>query len=465
MAKKNDISFSEYPLPDSLSAELQVLADMVSLPETIVETQRILKPSAFSDERCRAAFETLQKMSKDGMVIDLPSAYGRLGRDLMQKGIMPMMTNVGSHQTAVQHFSLLKDLYVKRKCYFKAMELLMKASDSRTTTQDIIGSVGSLAERLRLELDAESGTQHISEVINDLGEQIEETKRDRAEGKVLRVPTGFYTLDFLTYGGWHSGNLIILAARPSVGKTAIMLQMVRAAAASGKSAQVFNLEMTNTELAQRFLFSTGRVSPVQIAKGEVEWGDFEYASGQFASKPIYLTDSVYDIDEIRQRIILARQSGRCDVAFIDYLGLIRMRSARKGSNLSEIIAETTKGLKHLAKECKIPIILLCQLNRVSAAEKRPPEMHDLRDSGGIEQDADAILMLERAGYEEDGRDINIWVRKNRGGKAGNVKVEIEANETYTEFRDKNDPRPPLPTMPAMANDFENNFDNEQDLPF
>lgn len=462
MARQQQTSFSEYPLPDSLSAELQVLADMVSLPETIREAQRILKPSSFSDEQCRDAYETLLKMSKDGMVIDLPSAYGRLDRGLMQKGIMPMMSNVGSHQTSMQHFSMLKDLYVKRKCYFKAMELLISSSDSRTTTQDIIGKVGSLADRLRLELDAESGSQHISEVINDLGEQIEENKRDRESGKVLRVPTGFYTLDFLTYGGWHRGNLVILAARPSVGKTAVMLQMARAAANAGKAVQVFNLEMTNVELAQRFLFSTGRVTPVQIARGDVEWTDFEYASGQFASKPIYLSDSVYDIDEIRQRIILSCQSGKCDVAFIDYLGLIRMRSARKGSNLSEIIAETTKGLKHLAKECKIPIILLCQLNRVSAAEKRAPEMHDLRDSGGIEQDADAILMLERAGYEEDGRDINIWVRKNRGGKAGNVKVEIEANETYTEFRDKNDPRPPMPTV---SNDFENDFDNNQDMPF
>ena len=462
MAKKDTVSFSEYPLPDSLSAELQALADMVSLPETVVEAQRLLKPSVFSDDKCREAYETLQKMSKEGMIIDLPSAYGKLDRELMQKGIMPMMTNVGSHQTAIQHFSMLKDLYVKRKCYFKAVELLMTATDSRSSTQDIIGKVGSMAERLRQELDAESGAQHISEVINDLGDQIEENKRDRESGKVLRVPTGFYTLDFLTYGGWHKGNLVILAARPSVGKTAVMLQMARAAANAGKSVQVFNLEMTNVELAQRFLFSTGRVTPVQIARGDVEWTDFEYASGQFASKPIYLSDSVYDIDEIRQRIILACQSSKCDVAFIDYLGLIRMRSARKGSNLSEIIAETTKGLKHLAKECRIPIILLCQLNRVSAAEKRAPEMHDLRDSGGIEQDADAILMLERSGDDEEGRDINIWVRKNRGGKAGNVKVEIEANETYTEFRDKNDPKPPTPLMP---NDFENDFENNEDIPF
>jgi replicative DNA helicase len=106
--------------------------------------------------------------------------------------------------------------------------------------------------------------------------------------------------------------------------------------------------------------------------------------------------------------------------------------------LSQALAETTTELKHTAKACGIPIVLLCQLNRSSASEKRAPEMHDLRDSGAIEQDADIILMLERASEDEDGKEINIWVRKNRGGKAGNVKIEVVANDTYTVFTEKAD---------------------------
>lgn len=450
--RKQEISISEYPLPDSLSTEIQIIADIISLPETLIEAERIITLDMFSDEKCRDAFSALRGMAKEGMIIDLPSAFGKIDRDLMQKGVIPMMQNTGGALSAIQHYATLKDFFIKRKCYFKAIELLSGSVNSNTSAEDLISQAGDLAETLRKEIDTDKGTQHISAVLNELGEQVEETMKNRAEGKVLRVPTGFYTLDWLTYGGFNSGNLVILAARPSVGKTAIMLQMARAAAQSGKAVNLFNLEMTNTELAQRFLFSTELVTPVQMARGEIEWNAFESASAQFASKPIYLNDSASTIDEIVARITLNTQAGKCDIAFIDYLGLISMGTK---APLYQAIAETTKRLKQTAKACKIPIVLLCQLNRASASENRSPMLYDLRDSGSIEQDADIVLMLERASTSEDGRDVNIWVRKNRQGKAGEVKIEIEGNDTFTAFRDKNDPTPPPPTF--------NDFDN--DIPF
>ena len=106
---KQQTTLSEYPLPDSLSAEIQAIADIISLPESLQEAQRILRPSMFSDDGCKAAYEALLNMGKDGMVIDLPSAYGRLDRGLMQKGVMPMMANSGGLTTTLQHFSVLKD--------------------------------------------------------------------------------------------------------------------------------------------------------------------------------------------------------------------------------------------------------------------------------------------------------------------------------------------------------------------
>lgn len=456
MAKTNNATtIADYPIPYLPSTEYQVIADIISLPETLMEAERMIHPGMFSDEQCKQAYETLQQMSKEGMVIDLPSAYSRIGKDFLRNDILSCLGSVGGVQSAIQHFSVLKNMYIKRKCYFKALELLVGASDTGTSAQDLIGKVDSMAQRLRKEVDLDKSTQHISEVINDLGNQIEDTKKMKAEGKTLRVPTGFYTLNWLTYGGFNAGNLVILAARPSQGKTAVMLQMARAAASHGKTVNLFNLEMTNTELAQRFLFSTGKVTPLQMARGDVEWVDFEDASSEFASKPIYLNDSANTIEEIRSRIILNSQSGRCDIAFIDYLGLIRMTSSAK-SNLSQVIAETTKSLKTLAKECRIPIVLLCQLNRASASEKRPPEMHDLRDSGGIEQDADIVLMLERVGETE----LNMWVRKNRQGKAGDIKVELDANETFTTFKDRAEPEPVV--YRPVTNDFEN---TNNDFPF
>ena len=448
-------TISEYPLPDSLSTEIQIIADIIYLPETMVDAERMLSLDMFTDDKCRDAFNTLRNMAKEGMTIDLPSVYGRIDRALMQKDVIEKMAHTGGVVTAIQHFATLKSFYIKRKCYFKAMDLLMGAVNTRVSAEDLIGQAGQFADNLRKEIDADKGTQHISTVLNELGDQVEEIMKNRAEGKVLRVPTGFYSLDYATYGGFNAGNLVILAARPSVGKTAIMLQMAKAAAQHGKAVNLFNLEMTNTELAQRFLFSTELVTPVQMARGEIEWNAFESASALFASKPIYLNDSASTADEIIARITLNSQSGKCDIAFIDYLGLIGM-----GTNapLYQAIAETTKRLKQTAKACKIPIVLLCQLNRASASENRSPMLYDLRDSGSIEQDADIVLMLERAATSEDGRDVSMWIRKNRQGKAGDYKVDIEGNDTFTSFKDKNDPTPPPPEF--LGNDFDDN-----DIPF
>ena len=358
--------------------------------------------------------------------------------------------------TVLQHFSELRDVHLRKRSYLEALEMVMLSSRGTTTSQDIINKAGSLAETLRKEAEIGKGMQHISDAFNELGEKIEENIRMRKEGKIIRVPTGFSVLDYLTYGGFNAGNLVILAARPSVGKTAVMLQMAKAAAMSGKAVNLFNLEMTNTELAQRFLFSTELITPVQMAKGEIEWNAFESASAQFASKPIYLNDSASTADEIIARITLNAQADKCDIAFIDYLGLIGMGTK---APLYQAIAETTKRLKQTAKACKIPIVLLCQLNRASASENRSPMLYDLRDSGSIEQDADIVLMLERASSSEDGRDVSMWIRKNRQGKAGDYKVDIEGNETFTAFKDKNDPTPPPPET------WYNDFDDDKDIPF
>lgn len=453
--KQHIHTMSEFPLPDSLPTEMQVIADIISLPGTLGDAERTITPEMFSDERCRNAYITMRAMAKDGMLIDLPSVFGKIDRELMQKGIMPMLSNVGSPLSVLQHYSALKEYDLKRKCYLRTLQLFMDSCNANVSAQQLIGDVGQFSEDIRKEIDADKGTQHISEVLNDLGSQVEELMKSKAEGKVLRIPTGFYTLNYLTYGGFNMGNLVVLAARPSVGKTAIMLQMAKAAAMAGKAVNLFNLEMTNTELAQRMIFSTGKVTPLQMARGEVIWTDFEVASGQFASKPIYLNDSATTADEIISRITLNSQAGKCDIAFIDYLGLIQMGTK---APLHQAIAETTKRLKQTAKACRVPIVLLCQLNRASASEKRAPMLYDLRDSGSIEQDADIVLMLERASDNEDARDVNMWVRKNRQGKAGEIKIEIEGNETFTAFRDKNEPPPPpLP-------EWDTNFENDN-LPF
>ena len=445
-SNKNQVSLQEYPIPQSDGLEIQVIADIISQPESIAEAERTITHDMFENKDCRSAWMALKRMAKDGMTIDLPSTYSRLDKNLMQ-GVIKMMNNSSGAMTALQHFGELKELSIKRKCYFAAMDFLSLSSSPNVRSDEIISEADNLSRKLRKEIDAEKGTQHISTVLNDLADNISQIKVDNASGSAPRVNTGFKTLDFLTYGGFNKGNLIILAARPSVGKTAVMLQMALAAAKSGKKVNLFNLEMMNTELAQRMLFATGKVTPLQMARGDVEWQEYEVAAGEYASQPMYLNDSARTLEEIKARIVLNKQANKCDIVFIDYLGLIKKNTKL---NTAQAIEEITNELKHTAKDCRVPIVLLCQLNRSSASEKRAPEMYDLRDSGAIEQDADIILMLERSGEDEDGREINIWVRKNRGGKAGNVKIDVVANDTYTVFTEKEDDIPHF-ASPAYLN--------------
>lgn len=455
MGRQLNTTISEYPLPDSLSTEIQVIADIISVPETLMDAERILTPEMFTDNRCRDAFLALKTMSNEGMQIDLPSSFGRIDRDLMKDGIIPMMRNVGGAVTALQHYASLKDFDIRRKCYFKAVMMLSNACNSNVAVQDLINDSGSFAEELRKEIDTDKGTQHISKVLEEVGDSLEELQKDRQSGKMLRTPTGFGTLNFYTYGGFNAGNLVILAARPSVGKTAVMLHMAKAAASAGKRVNIFSLEMTNQELVQRFLSSeSDALNQWSMAKGDIEWSAFEMAAGNLSSKPIYLNDSARSIEDISQRITLNSMAKKCDIAFIDYLGLIKLG---KIGNLSQAIAECTRDLKALAKSCKIPIVLLCQLNRASASEKRAPELYDLRDSGGIEQDADIVLMLERSGDDPDGKDVNMWVRKNRQGKAGNISLTLVANDTFSAFTEKKDNIPPPAPDMIYHSEFNNQF--------
>ena len=210
-----------------------------------------------------------------------------------------------------------------------------------------------------------------------------------------------------------------------------MLQMAKTAARSDNPVILFSLEMTCPELCERLLFSTGKVSPFKMANGEVEWQAFLEAENELRPLPIFINDFSRSLDEIVSRLTRAVKQGRCKIAFIDYLGLIQDTLNPGYNKLYQIIAKITGDLKAAAKRLGIPIVLLCQLNRDQAREKRAPELFDLRDSGSIEQDADVVIMLEPR-YEE-GR-IFAWLRKNRNGKR-DLAFVLVPNKTYSAFEE------------------------------
>lgn len=434
---KKDLCLSDFPFPSSTAMERQVIADLISNPEEMQEARRIIKADTFADEQCRHAWTTLCEMQDKGEEIDLVSAFNRLDKGFMGNVIVPLTAQSGFLATHT-HCNILASMAVKQKTYQFGLRMLQAATDNSISLDDLISLPEDFASAVRADLCADADSVPITDAINALADTIQQEQEERAKGRPTKVPSGIGNIDWLTYGGFGPGQLVILAARPSVGKTAIALSMARAAATAGVPATIFSLEMTNQELAQRLLLSTGRITPQQIASGQMDWTEFDAAAGRFDKAPLYLNDTARTIDEICTRIILNAQHKKCRIAFVDYLGLIDTRTDGN-KPLYQIIAGITKRLKQTAMDCRIPIVLLCQLNRASASDNRPPQLFDLRDSGSIEQDADIVLMLERptstdAVTNEDAR-LNMWVRKNRQGKAGEIFIELQPDSTYTNFAD------------------------------
>ena len=437
MKREQTYSLQDFPFPSSVEMERNVIADIVTNPEALQEARMIINDASFSDERSRNAWSTLCEMQEKGENIGVVSASERLDGDYMINAIAPLIMQSGYHDT-ITHCKMLAAKAIQARTYQFALKMLQASTDKAVSLDELVSMPEQFASAVRADLGADCDSVPLSDAIIALADTIEKEQAERAKGRPTRVPTGIGNLDWLTYGGFGPGQLIIVAARPSVGKTAIALSMAKAATGAGVPATIFSLEMTNQELAQRLLLSTGKIQPQQIASGQMAWADFDAAAGRFDKSPLYLNDSARSIDDIVARIILNHQQSKCGIAFIDYLGLLDFRSEGK-LPLYQQIAIATKRFKETAKKCRIPIVLLCQLNRSSASDNRPPQLFDLRDSGSIEQDADMVLMLERptstdAATNEDAR-LNMWVRKNRQGKAGEIFIELQPDSTYTNFAD------------------------------
>lgn len=419
---------NDFPVPQSYQAELALLNEIISAPEHLQLAAGIVSAEMFSNDELRKVWQKLQAMHEAKQTIDYVTIAGAIAPATLALIMGTQANCVGTYTSVTSHASALRDAALRRAVYSMGVKAIQAASGNTMGGAELMTLPEDLMADVRELFSTAEAAESLNDVINDLADQIQQTANDVASGKRPRVTTSFAMLDYLTYGGFNAGNLVILAARPSVGKTAVMLQMARAAASTEKAAAIFNLEMMGTELAQRLLFASGTITPKQIADGSIDWNCFEHAVSRLP-KNVYINDKARKIDEIISAISTLHRQGRCDIAFIDYLGLSAQATDNGSGQLYRIIGAITSRLKQTAKDCRIPIVLLCQLNReVEQAEH--PALRHLRDSGSIEQDADIVLMLEK---DEAAGELLMWVRKNRQGKAGEVCIRLRVNSTYTEF--------------------------------
>lgn len=421
--KRIEHSLSEFAVPHSEDAECMLLNDCIINSSLIADVREIVKPEMFFIEPARNLWAVLLRMSDDREYIDISTVYPKADAEFLRTKVI-CRTDAGGSLSAIEHAAIIKSAYVKRQAYFTALDLMMKSTNPSVDEEEILGVSAQFYENMTREMYRRE-TKSIVDVINSLA-------TDLKEGSDVKVTSSFHNLDYITYGGFSGGELIIMAARPSVGKTAVMLQMAREASRT-TPVLCMSLEMTDNQIAKRLLIGTHYIEPGEMIKGEVDWQKFEWAAAEYNNKSLYIDDKVSTIDEVCSTIVLNHQKGRCGIAFVDYLGLME----DEGDNSDKVaiaIAKKTRRLKRLAIQLNIPIVILCQLNRNSVRDKRAPELHDLRDSGAIEQDADIVLMLEKnESLEEDNNHLVLWVRKNRSGRAGQMRIDLDVDSTYTNF--------------------------------
>ena len=424
MARKI-LTLDDYPLPETNVYEHRLLATIIQDYTLANEVMSIIKREMFSCEQTQQIWDVFYDMYYKKETIDMLTILPRVDKKYYLDNILSAQAVFSPIATMDLALGFL-DTYIKRMAYIESVTALQKITNG--VSSDVIREgFDTFSKRVTSGIGNKVGDD-ANEIANELADEL-------SKGKVTRVATHIRTLDYFTYGGFNGGNLVILAARPSVGKTTIAMQIAQAASADNNKTLVFSLEMTKKELVQRLLQSTGLVSQYELVTHDINWDNYEKALGMVVNSNLIINDDAYNIHDIRHKIITSVKMQGVKMVLIDYLQL--MKGANPMLSKNDQVGELTSALKQTAKQCNIPIIVLSQLSRETVRENRSPQLYDLRDSGCIEQDADIVVMLERSkddmGAIIDNK-IDMWIRKNRAGKCNfDNPIRLKGNEYYTNF--------------------------------
>ena len=432
-------------LPHDPVAEQSVLGSIFISPNSIISIADELVPDDFYKPANKIVFKTMLSLLVKGEPIDATTMVSSLTNqgDISKiGGINYVVELVNSTPTSknVEHYAkLVKEKATLRKVIADLSDSLSSAYQGDVSIGDIIAKT----EKSMLNISNQntgSGFRNVADIL-DTHMQIVES-RSQTDGFVTGLSTGFAGLDKITTG-LHEDNLIILAARPAMGKTALALNIAKHVAVNeNKPAVIFSLEMGAEDLIERMVASEGMVPAYHLKTGNLstdEWRRLVQAQSNLYNAPIFVNDTAgIRISEIRSNARkLAQEMGGLGIIIIDYLQLI---TGSKGENRQQIVSEISRELKILAKDFKVPVIALSQLSRaVEQRQEKRPMLSDLRESGSIEQDADIVAFLYREAYYQkehaDSQEVNnvteLILEKNRHGSLGTVKLYF--HKEYTKF--------------------------------
>jgi len=418
--------------PQNLEAEMATLGAMLINEAAIAEVMEIVDEDFFYKEEHKVIFSTIVSLFNSRKKVDILTVSEDLNKKrLLEKiGGASYLTSLADFvptSANVSHYArIVKEKGVLRFLISSATQIVAMAYKE----DEEVSTVLDKAEKLIFEISdrrVEGGYIHIKEIIKDGIELIESLYHKKSH--ITGIPTGFHEFDVKT-AGLQKGDLVIVAGRPSMGKSALATSVAEFAAVEEKiPIAFFSVEMSKEQLMQRFLCSQAKVDMHKLRTGFLapsEWPILTSAAGKLSEAPIYIDDTpAINVFELRAKARRLRAHYNIQLIVIDYLQMIR--GMRKGDSRQQEISEISQALKALAKELNIPVLAVSQLSRaVESRTDHRPQLSDLRESGAIEQDADVVVLLLREEYynptPENKGVAEVIIAKQRNGPVGSVNL-------------------------------------------
>lgn len=439
--------------PQAVEVEAAVLGAMLLDQEGISVVQEIIDDTAFYRDAHRKIYNAIVALYERNEPTDLLTLTTELNKrqQLADVGgafyLAGLVDNVSTAANIEYHAKIVFEKSMSRKLINASTQIAQRAYEATENAEDLLDEAEQMIFALS-ERKLSRGFTHLNPILHDTFENIE--RLHAHSSSVTGVATGFTKLDEMT-AGFQPGDLIIIAARPSMGKTALCLNIARNASIDGKiGVGIFSLEMASHQLAQRMLCSEARVDSHLMRTGRLPgdaWSNLSIAVGSLAQAPIFIDETpAISVTEVRSRARrLISEHDNLGMLIIDYLQL--MRGPREAESRQQEISTISRNLKALAKELNIPIVALSQLSRAVESRgdgQKRPQLSDLRESGAIEQDADVVLFIYRPSRygqveEHEKNRAEIIIGKQRNGPTGTVELvfldhyaAFENLETYHE---------------------------------
>lgn len=428
--------------PQAVDIEQIVLGAMMLEKNAVSKTIDILKPASFYDPKHQYIYAAIRELFASTNPIDLITVSTLLKKrgELEASGgaaYLSQLTNrVASAAHIEYHARVISEKHIKRELIRMSSDIIRDSYDDTKDVFDVMGSAeGELFQIAENNMGKQ--VQNLQSVVLEAIEEIEKASQN-SDG-ISGVPTGFFDLDKLT-SGWQRSDMIVIAARPAMGKTAFVLSMARNTAVDyGKAVALFSLEMSSVQLVKRLISSEARIHAEKLRKGNLREDEFQQLHTRItklATAPIFIDDTAgLSVFDLRAKCRRLKMQHNIELVIIDYLQLMSAKDGKGGGNREQEISTISRSIKEIAKELNVPIIALSQLSRSveqRGGDKRPV-LSDLRESGAIEQDADIVGFIYRPDYygfleDEEGNPNNgigeIIIAKHRNGATDRVRLRF-----------------------------------------